>query len=379
MTIVLVSGSCPPMQCGVGDYTARLALELSKLQPGAVGILTSDVTNRESAGEDNVSVHSVMPNWSLSSLRILLHVLKRERPEIVHFQFPTAGYGKGLTPWLAPLVTSMMGYNVVQTWHEGYTSRQIPTMLLKALAPGRLIVVRENYAQLLRPWLRWILPLRKWTYIASTSTIPKHQLTPEMKDNLRAKFPADKKLLVFFGFVHRDKGVHRIFEVANPDQHHIVIAGPMTYLDEYCSELRRQCAESRWASSVETTGHLPQKEVANLLAIADAVVLPFEKGGGQWNTSIEAAKLNGAFVLTTSLTEMGYSPKTDTFFATPGDTLQMKEALAKRFSGSYQPDQTPSEENPWRRIAREHLSVYNSLLPEGRHLKEHSESGLNNA
>ncbi len=378
MTIMMVSGSYPPMVCGVGDYTAKLAQEIARLQPRPVVVLTGTGGSTGDTKGLGVKVHRSMPDWSLSELATLVKIILSEKPDVVHFQYPTAGYRKGLTPWLAPLVAGLMGFKVVQTWHEGYNLRQTPTMLLKAIAPGRLIVVRPNYADFIRPWLKWILPLKKCTYIASASTIPKAMLTSQEAQQHRKSFPEGKKLLVFFGFVHRDKGVHRIFDFADPEIHHIIVVGPTSKSDEYCRDIQARCISSQWKDSSEMMGHLREGEVADLLSIADAVVLPFEKGGGKWNTSIEAARINGTFVLTTSLTETGYSSQEDVYYAQPGNVSEMKTALARRLADGYKPDNSQYETNPWRRIAKEHLHIYNSLLPLERRFPELTGSDINN-
>jgi hypothetical protein len=45
MRILLISGSLPPMRCGVGDYTASLATALGRCDDTAVAVLTDTAAN----------------------------------------------------------------------------------------------------------------------------------------------------------------------------------------------------------------------------------------------------------------------------------------------------------------------------------------------
>ena len=85
--------------------------------------------------------------------------------------------------------------------------------------------------------------------------------------------------------------------------------------------------EYRWDGKVTFTGFLSHREAAALLAVADAVILPFRAGGGEWNTTIHAAVLQGTFVLTTSSTERGYDETHNVYYAEPDNLTEMRSAL----------------------------------------------------
>ena len=172
-----------------------------------------------------------------------------------------------------------------------------------------------------------------------------------------------KRLVVFFGFVYPNKGVELLFEIADPDLDQIVIAGEIDKKSDYGREIIRCASVERWLGKVTVTGCLPAPEVAALLAVAAAVILPFVSGGGEWNTSIHGAVLNGAFVITTSLTQSGYDKKRNIYFAKVGGVQEMRSALSL-YAGIKREFNADIGMDEWRLIADEHRTLYKRLLSE---------------
>src|ERR1700722_2066745 len=117
MRILLVSGSLPPMLCGVGDYTYQLATELGARGDLQVAVLTSRAA-RNAEPRGNFQLFAVVERWRLSELGRIFRILKEWRPDIVHVQTPTQGYGSSWVPRILPLLCRLAGLRVVQTWHE---------------------------------------------------------------------------------------------------------------------------------------------------------------------------------------------------------------------------------------------------------------------
>src|SRR5690606_8148761 len=122
MRVLLVTGSFPPMRCGVGDYSYNLAETLADDPKIHVGVLTS-ITGGEMDKTDGIEIFPVTESWSLSEALKIIKIIWHWSPDIVHVQYPTQGYGKGLLPWVLPIISFLMGKKVVQTWHEGYSRR----------------------------------------------------------------------------------------------------------------------------------------------------------------------------------------------------------------------------------------------------------------
>ncbi|MEO6421671.1 MAG: glycosyltransferase family 4 protein [Candidatus Nitrotoga sp.] len=363
MRVLLVTGSFPPMRCGVGDYSYNLAEALAVDPKIHVGVLTS-ITGGEMGKTDGIEIFPVTESWSLSEALKIIKIIWHWSPDIVHVQYPTQGYGKGLLPWVLPIISFLMGKKVVQTWHEGYGRRNAPKLFLKSIVPGGLVFVRSQYEKNLHPHLRWALWKKKTVLIPNASAIPRVDLDEREKDALKKKYlKKQKRLVVFFGFVYPHKGVELLFEIADPASDQIVIAGEIAGEGVYRHEIMRLASAKSWLGKVIITGFLPAADVAALLTVADAVILPFRTGGGEWNTSIHGAVLNGAFVITTSITQNGYDKKRNVYFAKVNDVQEMRSALAI-YAGMRREHHADIDRDEWRQIADKHRALYESLLLE---------------
>jgi glycosyltransferase involved in cell wall biosynthesis len=355
-----VTGSFPPQRCGVGDYTERLATALAG-EPGVeVCVLTSEADAHGERPPPDPRVLRRLPDWRLRRLPLLLRLLREEKPDLVHLQYPTRGYGRGLLPMFLPLALTLRGYRVAQTWHEEFRLRHWPEFLLKALVPSALVVVRPAFrANLPRPF-RALLGRRPLHYIANGSPLPTAEPTPESRARLRGEWlRGQRRLVVFTGFVMPGKGVELLFEIADPASDQLVIAGQCD--DESLRALLEANAkEGPWRDRVTLAGFLPPAELAMLLALADAVVLPFRTGGGAWNSSIHGASAQGSFVLSTSRSAEGYDAARNIYFARVDDVAEMRAALAKHAGNRRAPAPAAAE---WAGIARGHLDVYRACLP----------------
>lgn len=351
------------MRCGVGDYSRALAHALASLQENKVAILTSVSGIGEDSPSRHIDIFPVIERWTLREIFKIIKVIHRWSPDIVHIQYPTLGYAKGILPWFVPIVAFFMSKKVVQTWHEGYLRRHALFLLLKALVPCGLVFVRPNYKDnILHPMLRWATWRKTFEYIPNASSIPQINLTPCDKIKLKSRYiNKQKRLIVFFGFMLPIKGIELIFDIANPVIDQIVIAGEMPDEGEYTTKIKSYASDERWGGKVNITGFLPSVDIAKLLAVADAVILPFRNGGGEWNTSIHSAVLNGSFVLTTSRVKNGYDENQNLYFAKVDDVQEMRLALEK-YGGVRRSDGVQPNEDEWTVIAEKHKIFYNELL-----------------
>lgn len=363
MRVLLVTGSIPPMRCGVGDYSYSLAKALAVSPENHVGVLTS-IPGGKMGKQDGIEIFPVINSWGLVDILKVIKIIQSWSPDIVHIQYPTQGYGNGFLPWLLPMISFLMRKNVVQTWHEGYGRRTALKIFLKAIIPGGLVVVRPQYKDSLPSFLRWALWNKRYVYIRNASPFPKIFLDEKEKNNLRRKYlNGQKRLIVFFGFVYPNKGAELLFETADPALDQIVIAGEIVEGSCYRKKILELASAEPWTEKVTITGFLLPAAVAALLSIADAVVLPYRVGGGEWNTSIHAAILQGSFVITTSLNPNGYDEKHNVFYAKIDDVQNMRSAL-NTFSGRKRKYDADIDRDEWQQIADKHRSLYEALLSE---------------
>jgi len=361
LKIVHVTGSFPPQRCGVGDYTERVALALAALPGVEVAVLTSAATAGEPEPQTALRVLRAMPDWRLRRLPLLLRLLRAERPDLVHLQYPTRGYGRGLLPMFLPLLLALCGYRLAQTWHEEFRARHWPEFLLKALVPSALVVVRPSFRANLPALFRGLLTGRPMHYIANGSPLPTAEPSDEQREALRREWlRGQQRLVVFSGFVMPGKGVELLFDIADPATDQLVIAGQCDD-DALRALMEEQRTQGPWQGRVTLAGFLPADQLALLLAVADAVVLPFRAGGGIWNSSIHGASAQGSFVLSTSRGGEGYDTGRNIYFAQVDDVAEMRTALSQ-YAGSRHAATPAGVE--WAGIARRHLDVYNSRLPQ---------------
>jgi len=348
------------MKCGVGDYTAHLAKALSRRTDTTVAVLT-DVSATPTPSDFEFEVFPVARGWRMADVSRIGLAARRWRPDIVHIQYPTQGYGRSYLPWLLPSLFRILDLPVVQTWH-GYDSRRMSRCFLpNSVLAGGLIVVRQEYFDMMTPFYRWLNRRKYVKFIPNASTIPCTQLTEKEKSDLRSRFSeARSKLVVFFGFAYPDRGVELLFRVADPAQHHLVLISDLHLNDEYQKSILDYANREPWAGNVAVTGYLPAEEVGRILAAADAVVLPFRDGGGMWNTSIRAGVTQGTFVLTTARERHGYDSKDNVYYARPDDVADMQDAL-RTFISRRNNKIGGGMNRDWDSIAQAHTLFYETV------------------
>ncbi len=360
--VLLITGSYPPMRCGIGDYSYSLAKALAIDRGIRVGVLTS-IAKAKVDNADGVEIFPVVKKWNFVEVLKIVKTIRQWLPDIVHIQYPTQGYGDGLLPWLLPIVSFLMRKKVVQTWHEGYSRRNAPMLFLISIIPGKLVVVRPQYRErILHPLLRWALWGKKVLLIRNASCVPRVDLGEHEKEMLKKQYlRKQKRLIVFFGFVYPHKGVEFLFDIAESATDQIIIAGEVDEKGDYFRKIAQRASTEPWIEKMTVTGFLSAADAAALLAVTDAVILPFRDGGGEWNSSIHGAVLNGAFVITTSMTQNGYDKKRNIYFAKVDDIQEMKSALAV-YAGTRRGYDADIDRDEWQQIADEHYSLYESFF-----------------
>lgn len=356
--VLLVSGSYPDAHCGVGDYTRSLAKALAATGTIDVGVLSHFGAN--SPHDAGIERLIAPDNWSIRHLPNLVRSIDRWHPDIVHLQYPTQGYDATLLPSLVPGIARLKGAASVRTWHEGFSGRQMLNFSLQALPRGPAIVVRPDFEQHLWPAFRHFDIVRKRRLIVGASSIPPSTMADDERSAHRRIWVGDAaNLIVFFGFIYPAKGVHLLFEALDPSVDRLVIAGSFGDFADYREQISALADERRWRGRVLLPGYLDEAATADLLAAADMVVLPFLAGGGVWNSSIHATRLQGTPLVTTSQTIRGYNAADGVFYVPPDDGAALREAVDFMRGRGHMP---LSREDDWTRVAREHIAVYQAAL-----------------
>lgn len=348
------------MRCGVGDYTGRLAKALGRRENTSVAVLT-DAAATPVPSDFDFEVFPIVDGWEIADVVRIAKVVRRWRPDLVHVQYPTQGYGRRYLPWLLPALFSIANVPIVQTWHE-YHMERVRRNLLNAVLGGGLIAVRPDYKARMPNWYRWLIRKKHFGFIPNASAIPQTRLSDGERLVMRSHFaPLPIRLVVYFGFAYPPKRVELLFEIADPSQHHIVLIGDLNSKAEYHKSILDRVNQAPWIGKATVTGFLPAEDVGRILATADAVVLPFQDGGGIWNTSIHAAVKQGTFVLTTARDHQGYDASSNVYYARPDDVAEMTSALRTHIGNRMAKidDDSASE---WEAIADAHGALYASVL-----------------
>lgn len=357
MRLVILTGSFPPMHCGVGDYVSKLAkaliLEDENIE---INIITSNQAEHISQTDiQRIKLFNEIEGWNLHSLIQIQQKIREIKPDLIHIQYPTSGYLYSMIPQLLPLVCSFYTKRIIQTWHDPFSNKGLIRYLPNLLTRDTVITVEENFKDYLPRWYQPFLQHKKFKYIQVASNIAPISLSQERYQNIRQQYNScNKNLLVFFGFANPKKGIEEIFDIANSCEHHIILICELRMDNPYHRKLLSIVNSPEWKDKVFVTGFLSENQVAEILSAADAAIYPFVHGCSSRNASILAAQSQGTFVLATSQERHGYNVKKNIYYARPNDIINMKSAL-KNYSGI---KNSQNHLIDWVTIARQHIALY---------------------
>lgn len=333
MRIIFITGSYPPDTCGVGDYAYRLAQALQ-----ACGVTTDIVSQKK---------------WNFeNSLNIVRH-LDGYKSDIIHIQYPTAGYGFGLAPQAVSLLR-----RCVVTLHEVSQSHILRRLSLYPFTVRSKHVIftsshEQRYALQWAPWLK-----------NRSSIIPIGSNVAVVK----VKEKVDGKEIVYFGLIRPNKGLEDVLQLAslikdNRKPFFIRIIGkPHPDCMEYYNSLRlrTQTLPVHWCVG------LTDNETTDLLSHAEIAYVPYPDGVSERRGSLLALLANGNAVITTRGAQT--PPTLDdvvAFAQNPKEALALAEkifadeVLRKHYLAKGRAYAANFE---WSRIALRHVEIYRGLV-----------------
>jgi glycosyltransferase involved in cell wall biosynthesis len=365
MRIVLVTASPPEIHCGVGDYTANLAVALAVLGDEVTIIRGAPVTGNpidEPKGHaGTVRVRAVISDWSLASLPKLRRAVLAPRPDVVHIQFPGRGYGRSFAPNLLPWILRAPGRpRLVMTLHEyGFaTWKGRLRMLTGALASDALVFPEEGVAAEVRNALgRFHAKPSRVIPIASSIAASDPDLDrAAVREQLA--IPSDALAIGWFGRLTRDKGVPVLLAALRMVRvrHRPVLVvvgdvGAPRDARELASALRAELPTI-------FTGPIPDADVAAVIASMDVIALPFENGLTGRRSSYLAARAQGTYIVTTHTARRDYDSASNTQFVAPDDAAALAAAI---LDAPNRDRMVGSATVTWTSIASAHGEFYDSL------------------
>lgn len=267
MKVALLTGPCPPGECGVGDYVVLLAESLN-----AIDVCAEIISVRD---------------WTVLEAFKAHRRLSRNGFDVVQIHYPSLGIGMKLGPQVNALLR-----RCVVTLHE---ASRVHILRQLALYPfsffPRHVVFFSEFER--RFGIRWA----PWLFSAS-SVIP----PPSNIRKIEYHGPRDVTEIVSFGLIRRGTGLERVLELAaliklsNLPLSIRVIGTPQSLaFVPYFEELRARSANL----PVIWDCGLKEEEVAQRLAKASIAYLPYPDGAAELRSTLKSALLNGLAIVTT--------------------------------------------------------------------------------
>lgn len=310
MRLCLVTSNLPPVRCGVGDYTFRLARELATKGHDVTVLGSKGPAGPERAG--GASIRREIPSWGARGVATLVREVQRLAPDLVLFQWVPFLYSyRGTNPYVPAGIATLRakGIRLQVMVHEAWVPLTRPSYLvtgpIQRAALGAIVAACQSTAVSIPAWrdmLRRRMPWKREriAWVPAGGTI---DVSPETADERRARRSrvgaTDSSILAAaFSLYGSLKGYSALAAAwerigrERPDSRFVVIgASP----EELAARLPRLAGDAR----VIPTGYLPSEEVSRWIAACDLFFAPYEDGISSRRTSALSAMAHGVPVLST--------------------------------------------------------------------------------
>lgn len=402
LKIGLVTGEYPPMEGGVGAFTAELAKALH-----ALGHSVHIITSREARPPDAprtftsaiepvdigfAQLHPRINRWRWPSLAVIADIVLRHELEVVNIQYQPAAYNMNsaainFLPWrlknVAKTAVTFHDLRVPYLFPKAGRLRQTAVNFLARSADGVIATNPADFAALQGIFQRRGAKAqreRPMVQIAIGSNITVHPTnhieTEEIRQSLGLQPQAT--LLGYFGFLNESKGADTLIEaLAGLDgRFHLIFIGGQTGASDaannqaFLAGLQAQIEALGLADRVHWTGFLSDARVSAHLQAADLLVMPYRDGASLRRGTLMAALAHGRPLITTAptaptpqlisgenccLVPVGDVEALGTAVQTLADDAALRQKLgrgAAELAGQFS----------WEKIAAETAAFYQSLL-----------------
>jgi glycosyltransferase involved in cell wall biosynthesis len=313
--------------------------------------------------ETSYRVVPLQTSWSLGDTRRIAAAVRREKPDVLHLQFPGVGLGRGFGASFAPWALRLGGDKplLVATLHEFHAFRlRFRARLAVAVAACDLVISPDPTVMgSVRRHLKW-RPGLKTEMIPVAANVWPSSAVPDAGGDTGPR--ASSELVVgYWGFLRPDKGVDLLLEafaeVRRTQPARLILAGDPGPDTTYIDAVSRHAEELGIAGAITTTGKLPAEQLSAELQSFDVCVLPFRDGLSQNRTTYAGAVAHGLYVVTTGLSKIGFEPETNTAFVPTADRDALVSAILDAPSHPRLPT-VATAGAAWDRIAELHLAAY---------------------
>lgn len=300
MRILVFNASYPPVACGVGDYTRGLATALAEDGQDVLVVTTAGFTPSADGSPPVLQLR----NWDIGSFIREWPRLARPRPDVVVSCYPAiVNTSRSRLLYLVPaLAKAFLGWpRTVFIVHEFTRANETEQRRLRLAfsAADRVVAVSETEGEAI---VARYPSLAGRTLVAhSAPSIPVAADDPDADARARAACaPAGRPVIAFFGFIWDGrKGFEELLEALTQADALLVVTSTLDLAHAYHRHLAAEIERLGIADRVRWLGFLDAQEVGRLLRAVDSVVLPYRGGAESSSTSLLAALVNGAAVVTT--------------------------------------------------------------------------------
>ena len=291
MRVTLVTAHYPPRLSGHADFCRHLAIALAAegLEVEVVVLGADEVV--ETSGI--VTRPGPFPGRP-RALSAALDQIEATAPDVVCLQFEAHAFRLRWMPHLLGPGLRRRGIRTVMTYHElwkpGRFGHLPKALLLNSV--DRVVAFSHWHGAGVNRYRRFG---READIIACSSNIVDHPTGDRSLIRARYDISSSTFLISFFGFVIKEHGLHDLLHaVANvrsegTDVHLQVIGRFDPAVDGYHQQLVRTAADLRITDAVTWHGRvMDQADVARLLQMSDAGVLPYDTGAAENNGALAA-------------------------------------------------------------------------------------------
>ncbi|MHB8491054.1 MAG: glycosyltransferase family 4 protein [Solirubrobacteraceae bacterium] len=300
MRILIFNPSYPPVACGVGAYTRGLAEALVRAGHEVTVITSARSTTME---EGPPRVVPLLEQWHMRAFLRALPRLARLRPDLVVSCYPAACDGAHSGLYLVPgLAKALLGWRrTIFIVHEFIRAGGIDQrlLLLPMLAANRIVAVTEAERDAI---------VERYPFLAARTvvrhnppTMPVAPVDPGEDARIRERFaPPGRFVIGFIGLLWvANKGFEELLEALARVDAVLVATGSLDPANPYHAHVAAEIERLGLTDRVHWLGFVTDEEAGRTLRVVDAVVLPYRGGAESGYTSLLAALVNGAAVITT--------------------------------------------------------------------------------
>ncbi len=333
--VTFLTGEYPPMQGGIGDYTAILARHLqafgvepailisrkyNKFQVSGSEFRVRDSETRNPKPETRDPKPEIYPavrDWGHHCWKDVKRHLANHPTDVLHIQYQAAAFElKGWLNWLPWYLRRWKRKpKIVTTFHDLRIPYLFPkagalrwrSVLALAKYSNAVICTNAEDAAVLRDF-PWGVPIHQ---IPLGNNVPVNPPADYDRRAWRAKlgFGDDAFVLAYFGFLNQSKGGEDLIAVLDAlvqrgvNARLLMIGGDVGDSDprnvDYARRVKQMIDKRGLTERIVTTGYVDLPQVSAHLLAADAALMPYRDGVSFRRTTLVAVLNHGLPVIST--------------------------------------------------------------------------------